>query len=92
VSVIAAIRPEDIEPVTSGEDDTTLSTLIKEMEFLGSFYRVTLFCAALGDIELMADFSINAVRRLKLSVGETLGVRLPAARLKIFPVAEDAAS
>ena len=91
-SVVAAIRPEDIEPVTSGEDKTALSALIKAMEFLGSFYRVTLSCATLGDIELKADLSINAVRRLKLSAGKTLGVRLPAARLKTFPFAEGAAS
>lgn len=85
VSVVATIRPEDIALDESGGDETSLSTQIKEMEFLGSFYRVKLSCAVLGDIELMADLSINAARSLDLAVGQPLGINLPPERLKIFP-------
>ena len=35
-------------------------------------------------IELVADFSINAVRRLSLAEGGTINVELPAVRLLAF--------
>jgi len=95
-SVMAAIRPEDIIPHgTDGEasheqsnipsSENTLETRIDEMEFLGAFWRTRLHNDDLGDEELIADFSINAVRRLDLAVGNMLTVELPAERLMIFP-------
>lgn len=82
--VIAAIRPEDITPVEVGAEDA-ITVSIEEMEFLGSFYRATINCPELGDVELMADLSINAVRRLNLSIGTSMSVQIPADRLKAFP-------
>lgn len=82
--VIAAIRPEDITPVEVGAEDA-ITVSIDEMEFLGSFYRATIKCPELGDVELMADLSINAVRRLNLSIGTSMSVHIPADRLKAFP-------
>ncbi len=83
--VIAAIRPEDIKPLEAGGKDTGgLLVTIKAMEFLGSFYRATLFCPDLGDATLLADFSANAVRRMDLEVGKPLHVHIPAGRLKAF--------
>ncbi len=82
--VVAAIRPEDIIPVEAGEAEA-IPVQIGDMEFLGSFYRATITCAEMGGVELMADFSINAVRRLDLSIGKSMSVHLPADRLKVFP-------
>ena len=82
--VVAAIRPEDIVPVEPGEA-AAVSVTIRELEFLGSFYRATLQCPEMGGVSLMADFSVNAVRRLNLSAGKELSVHLPADRLKVFP-------
>ncbi len=99
-NVIAAIRPEDIIPHgdgngTSGEAETASNAIdvrIDEMEFLGSFWRSRISNEDLGVAELIADFSINAVRRLSLAEGSTITVELPADRLMVFPaggVADD---
>jgi len=54
------------------------------MEFLGSFWRARLASTALGDAKLIADFSINAVRRMQLSVNMDLIIEIPSNRLKVF--------
>ncbi len=84
VKVIAAIRPEDITPVEP-DFKGAIKVTIEEMEFLGSFYRATIKCPELDNAELLADLSINAVRRLNLSIGTSLNVEIPADRLKAFP-------
>ncbi len=90
--VVAAIRPEDIVPQGMGDysssDSNTENSLeveIEDMEFLGSFWRVSLSSSALGDATLMADMSINAIRSLEVNTGSTIRVKLPANRLWIFP-------
>lgn len=83
-SVITTIRPEDVKPVVAGHTENVLEVTIDSMEFLGSFFRAALKNKALGDTELLADFSINAVRRLNLEVGSTLKVELPSECLKTF--------
>ncbi len=94
--VVAAIRPEDIIPHTGdaskssrkkdfAEPENTIDARIDEMEFLGSFWRIRLSNAAIGAQELVADFSINAVRRLSVVEGGTIRIEIPSQRLKIFP-------
>ncbi len=92
--VVAAIRPEDIVPRgAEGEDavesasQNRLAVEIEDMEFLGSFFRVSLHGATLGDARLLADMSINAVRQLDIEIGSTIEVELPADRLRVFPSA-----
>ncbi|MDH3856988.1 MAG: putative 2-aminoethylphosphonate ABC transporter ATP-binding protein, partial [Gammaproteobacteria bacterium] len=63
---------------------------IEDMEFLGSFWRVSLKNSALGGANLIADLSINATRRLEADTGSTIRVKLPADRLWIFPPAGSA--
>ncbi len=93
--ILAAIRPEDVIPHGDeanmlGSDDVvetpenTLEVVISEMEFLGSFWRCRLQHARLGSAPLMADLSINAVRRLSLETGSKLTVELPRKRLMAF--------
>ena len=86
-SVVAAIRPEDVVPHDAGwrEGENALEVTITEMEFLGSFWRARLADPAIGATELVADFSINAVRRLDLAEGQRRSVELPPARLLVFP-------
>ena len=55
------------------------------MEFLGSYWRTHLTSAALGGTPLVANFSMNAVRRLGLSAGAEMTVELPAERVLVFP-------
>ncbi|MBB4652383.1 putative 2-aminoethylphosphonate ABC transporter ATP-binding protein (plasmid) [Aminobacter sp. P9b] len=88
--VIAAIRPEDVIPhainsLANGAATNTIDVTISEMEFLGSFWRTRLHGHALGNETLIADFSINAARRLSLTEGVQLTVELPAERLLIYP-------
>jgi iron(III) transport system ATP-binding protein len=88
--VIAAIRPEDIIPhgetakEPMKEPDNAITCHITEMEFLGSFWRCRLSSEVLEGIELIADFSINAVRRLDLAAEKDLVVEIPSNRLKVF--------
>jgi len=95
--VVAAIRPEDIVPQGMGdysssdaEAENSLEMEIEDMEFLGSFWRVSLKNSALGAAVMMADMSINAIRSLEVNTGSTIRVKLPADRLWIFPSSANA--
>jgi iron(III) transport system ATP-binding protein len=95
--VVAAIRPEDIVPQGMGDysssdsnAENSLEMEIEDMEFLGSFWRVSLKNNALGAAALMADMSINAIRSLEVNIGSTIRVKLPADRLWVFPPATSA--
>nr|WP_241188159.1 putative 2-aminoethylphosphonate ABC transporter ATP-binding protein [Pseudohalocynthiibacter aestuariivivens] len=97
--IVATIRPNDIIPHgdgarSPGGDDViqteanALEVLVDEMEFLGSFWRCRLQHECFGDQELIADFSVNAVRRLELSAGKRMTVELAQKRLLAFDKAE----
>lgn len=97
--VIAAIRPEDVIPHGEGArspgapDEVTtpenaFEVTVSEMEFLGSFWRCRLTHQIFGDAALIADFSINAVRRLELADGKSMTIELPQNRLMAFAPAE----
>jgi iron(III) transport system ATP-binding protein len=86
-AVTAVIRPEDVIPHEIGferDGRNVLEVTVGDMEFLGSFWRARLSAKRLGAVELVADFSINAVRRLSLAEGGTINVELPAERLLAF--------
>ncbi|MFT4729684.1 MAG: iron(III) transport system ATP-binding protein [Granulosicoccus sp.] len=98
IEVIATIRPEDIIPHGEGEgarrlevDDNvaasgnTLEAVIRDMEFLGSFWRGELTIADMSEATLTANFSMNAVRRMNLEIGKSLLLEIPSDRLKVFP-------
>jgi iron(III) transport system ATP-binding protein len=96
-AIIAAIRPEDIVPhadgagsagsqETIGTRQNDIEVTINEMEFLGSFWRARLSNDELGEKQFLADFSINAVRRLSLAQGAVVPVELPAERLLTYPI------
>ncbi|MGB3146332.1 MAG: putative 2-aminoethylphosphonate ABC transporter ATP-binding protein [Paracoccaceae bacterium] len=91
-----SIRPEDVIPhgsdarspgakdeMTNAEN--TFDVTVQEMEFLGSFWRCHLENPLLGDSALIANFSINAVRRFDLGVGKRMVVELPSERVLVFP-------
>ena len=94
-TVTLAIRPEDVLPIGTANDSADsidanhksknrFITKIKETEFLGSFWRVTLENNNLGEAGLIADFSINAMDRLNITIGKFIEVELPANRLRVF--------
>lgn len=88
-AVTVAVRPEDVLPHAIGHEAATkpnhLPVRIVDMEFLGSYWRTHLASAALGSTPLVANFSMNAVRRLGLSAGAEMTVELPAERVLVFP-------
>ncbi len=87
-SVTVAIRPEDIIPTIGSNSLTTENTFqvnVVEMEFLGSFWRVSLGNAQLDKMSMAADMSINAVRRLEIEPGKQINIELPAKSLWVFP-------
>ena len=94
-AAVVAIRPEDIIPHGDGarsagapdltsDAGNTLDMQIEDMEFLGSFWRVSLRHPGLGENCLRADVSINAVRRLEIENGSSIRMELPADRLWVF--------
>jgi iron(III) transport system ATP-binding protein len=84
--VTAAIRPEDIDAEAISEGgDNVVEVEIAAMEFLGSYYRVALGGAAVGEQGIRADLSINLVRRKNLEVGSKIPVRFPAQFIRIYP-------
>lgn len=91
-AAIVVIRPNDIIPhgrvrdenSTSGNGENLIEVQIEAMEFLGSFWRTHMRSAQLQNQMLIADFSVNAERRLGLSVGMTILVELPKNRLLVF--------
>ncbi len=84
----ACLRPEEIavRGVIPGGANS-FEVRISGIEFLGSFYRATLRAARLGDLEIIADFSINEVHDLTLDEGATIHIALPGEHIRIF--AED---
>ncbi len=84
--VIAAIRPENIV-VHEGKDepDNSFSVQVGWMEFLGSFFRTTLKSTTLGNAELLADFSINLVRRTGVGEGDEMTVSVARDRIRVYP-------
>jgi len=92
--VSVAIRPEDVNAQDISDDtatENTLSATIENMEFLGSFYRVTIdkniFSGDLDSDHLLADFSVNLVRRKDIKPGNVLNIAFPKDLIRLFPVA-----
>jgi iron(III) transport system ATP-binding protein len=91
--VTAVIRPVDIIPHAAsgtggepvGTPENLLEVAVGGMEYLGAFWRTRLTGDRLGGRTLVADFSINAVRRLGIAAGGTMRIEIPAERLLVFP-------
>lgn len=89
---VMAIRPEDVIPHgaeadASGEVETQANTLdveVTDMEFLGSYWRCHLASDHFGQGTLIANFSMNVVRRLDLSEGKRMMIELPKSRVMVF--------
>ena len=87
----AVIRPVDIIPHGNGTTESIgtpenlIDVKVEKMEFLGAFWRCRLSSPRFGDRILIADFSINAVRRLGIEIGGTMQVELPCERVLVFP-------
>jgi iron(III) transport system ATP-binding protein len=84
--VSLSLRPEDIQVRgVSGTTPNRMPAHIAELEFLGSFCRATLACETMDATPLLADFSINLLRDLRLAKGQIVAIALPPDRLRLFP-------
>ncbi len=86
---VLSIRPEDIVPIDDIAADVvqtgnSLTVTVKDMEFLGSFWRLHLTDEQLGISQLVIDLSVNAVIRMNTSVGKKMSIELPSDRLMVF--------
>lgn len=95
IDATAVIRPVDIiphgdgarspgAPDSVGTPKNLIDVTVREMEFLGAFWRTRLSSPRFGDRILIADFSINAVRRLGIAEGGAMRVELPQNRVLVF--------
>jgi len=81
-----AVRPEDVR--LSDSDSSVPNAVlghVEEVEFLGSFYRLTFRLDGLEEARLVAEVSINRMRDLDIEIGSTLPVRLPPGLMRIYP-------
>jgi iron(III) transport system ATP-binding protein len=84
---ILALRPEDVMPLESAGAAKAVNAYpvkVRDMEFLGSYWRAWLTSEAFGGAEIDCQFSINAVRRLEISQGALLSIQLPQDRVHVF--------
>ena len=86
---VISIRPEDIVPIddieaTVVQTGNSFTVTVKDMEFLGSFWRLHLVDEQLGTSQLVIDLSVNAVIRMDTSVGKKMSIELPSDRLMVF--------
>jgi iron(III) transport system ATP-binding protein len=81
----ACVRPEDVavRGITAG-DANAFPVSVAAIEFLGSFWRVTLRSEGGGGFELLADFSTNLVRDLGVREGARFLVAVPPERILVF--------
>ena len=95
---VAVIRPVDViphgdgarspdAPDVVGTPENLIDVTVEQMEFLGSFWRCHVVSPRFGTKRLVADFSINSVRRLNIETGGAMQVELPQNRLLVFPKA-----
>jgi len=90
--VVIAVRPEDVVPHPAeapgggqAQRGNGFDARVEYLEFLGSFWRLSLASARLGEVALTADLSGNAMRRLSIKAGSQVAVELPAERILVFP-------
>lgn len=83
--VTVCIRPEDVATRgVNADTDNAVAAIVDSMEFLGSFYRITLHTQGPEKIRFRADFSINLMRDLNISEGRDVVVSLPADHIRVY--------
>jgi iron(III) transport system ATP-binding protein len=88
VGTMNFIRPEDIV-VGDGGKPRRQQLLRRRrrviIDFLGAHYRAMLHGPAFTEAPVQAQVSVNLVRRLHLTAGQRVPVRLPAEHLRAYP-------
>lgn len=84
--ILLAVRPEDVRVgVVDFSATNSAQGNVDEIEFLGSFYRLTIRLTGLEEARLVTDVSINRMRDLDIETGGSLLVHLPPGLLRVYP-------
>ena len=86
-----AFRPEELVIVNGAGPNSqadgvenSFEVEIAEKEFLGSYVRLYLRSAELGDHQLRADIARTLVRAQSLEPAEIIRVRIPPERIRLY--------
>ena len=80
-----AIRPEDIVILDGAKAGANIiETVIQDVEYLGSYVRLYLRCAEMGDHELRADVPKSLARRLVIEPDGQLRVHIPPESIRLY--------
>jgi iron(III) transport system ATP-binding protein len=80
-----AIRPEDIVVLNDTEAGANaIDVVIQDSEFLGSYVRLYLRCAAMGDHELRADVPKSVAKQLAIEPDRQVRVRIPSESIRLY--------
>lgn len=83
--VTIAIRPEDLNAQDVEDASSNVVELtVRDLEFLGSFYRARLSGDGITGEGVDADFSMNLIRRKNVTVGDRLPVCFPSDHLIVY--------
>ncbi len=84
--VSIAFRPEDIRILNGkSEMENAFEVVIREIEFLGPFFRVVATCNRFDEYPIIADFSAEAARGMQIEDGTSVNIQIPAEKIKLFP-------
>jgi len=84
-----AIRPEDIVVLDSAAaGSNVIEVVIRDIEFLGSYMRLYLHCAQMGDHELRADVPKSVAKGLAIESDRQVRVRIPPESIRLYPDAD----
>ena len=65
-------------------DTNVIEVTIQDVEFLGSYVRIYLRCAELGEQELRADVPKTVARTLTLEPERRLRIRIPPESIRLY--------
>jgi iron(III) transport system ATP-binding protein len=84
-AVTVAIRPEDVHITSDEEQKNTVGVTISEIEFLGSFYRLTCGLDDTQQTRLLIEVSTHLMEQLSFEVGNMMFVHLSPENIRVYP-------
>ena len=82
--VTVGLRPEEVRVRdVSADTPNRIEVYVDDLEFMGAFCRARLLTVS-GDVPILADFSVNLMRDMAVSVGKHMTVALPEQSLHVF--------
>lgn len=84
--VTVAIRPEDVH-ITTDQDQAQniVQVSVSEVEFLGSFYRLTCGLDDAQQTKLLVEVSTHLMEQLSFEIGSSLFVHLSPENIRVYP-------